>query len=72
MHMDDEKSSSSDGEGWLQRFDADDAESDARAIVADVRDSIRLPGVLVNESFPFERHNWRNLLDSRLMEAHSS
>lgn len=33
-------SSSDDGEGWLQRFDADDGARPA----ADVRDSIKLPG----------------------------
>ena len=40
---DEVSSDSSDGEGWLGRFEADD-EDPRGGLVADVRDSIRLPG----------------------------
>jgi hypothetical protein len=41
--VDEVSSDSSDGEGWLCRFEADD-EDPWGGLVADVRDSIRLPG----------------------------
>lgn len=44
QHLED-GSDSSDGEGWLSRFDGDDDAPAAEA--ADVRDSIRLPGGLM-------------------------
>ena len=40
---DEVSSDSSDGEGWLGRFEADDDDPRGGA-VPDVRDSIRLPG----------------------------
>ena len=41
--LDEVSSHSSDGEGWLGRFEADDEDPHGGS-VADVRDSIRLPG----------------------------